>query len=174
MECHTSVSSSPFQLRSGPRNLTTHLICSRSHHFSTHRLVFVNQPSVVSCLCSETCKTSPRPEGLSADRSTAPPEKSPWDYFKLSSNSRWQCKFILHISPTCQYIQVLCPAHVSCPGPLAPQLLWGCLPLLGKGGKGNDPPSGRTVACQSWKGPQRWSLKSWPSPHTWRDRAPKC
>ena len=42
-------------------------ICSRVHLFSTHRLIFVNQPPVVACLCSEACKTSLRLESLSVD-----------------------------------------------------------------------------------------------------------
>lgn len=42
-------------------------ICSRVHLFSTHRLIFVNQPPGVARLCSEACKTSLRPESLSVD-----------------------------------------------------------------------------------------------------------
>ena len=42
-------------------------ICSRVHLFSTHILIFVNQPPVVACLCSEACKTSLRLESLSVD-----------------------------------------------------------------------------------------------------------
>lgn len=42
-------------------------ICSRVHLFSTHRLIFVNQPPMVACLCSEACKTSLRLKSLSVD-----------------------------------------------------------------------------------------------------------
>lgn len=42
-------------------------ILSRAHLSSTHRLISVNQLPVGSRLCSETCETSPRSEGLSAE-----------------------------------------------------------------------------------------------------------
>lgn len=55
-----------FQLRSGLHHLTSRppYLLKKSPLFSTHRLIFVNQPPVVACLCSEACKTSLRPGKL--------------------------------------------------------------------------------------------------------------
>lgn len=49
IECHTSVFSLSFQLRAGLHHSVDFYILSRSHLFSTNRLIFVNQPFVVSC-----------------------------------------------------------------------------------------------------------------------------
>lgn len=48
IECHTSVFSLSFQLRAGLHHSVDFYILSRSHLFSTNRLIFVNQPFVVS------------------------------------------------------------------------------------------------------------------------------
>lgn len=49
IECHTSVFSLSFQLRAGLHHSLDFYTLSRSHLFSTNRLIFVNQPFVVSC-----------------------------------------------------------------------------------------------------------------------------
>lgn len=54
------MSSLPFQLGQPPTTSSDICSLSRSHLFSTKRLIFVNQPFVVSRPCSETCKTPPR------------------------------------------------------------------------------------------------------------------
>lgn len=49
IECHTAVFSLSFQLRAGLHHSLDFYILSRCHLFSTSRLIFVNQPFVVSC-----------------------------------------------------------------------------------------------------------------------------
>ena len=99
-----------------------------------------------------------------------------WDNFKISSHTRWQIfleKIILHISSTFQYRQVLCLDYVSCLGPPAATVVLGLPTSAWEVREGKWPPFGRYEVCQSQKGPQRWSLKSCRSPHTWRDWAAK-